>query len=53
MCVFIAKRVHLCAHAVNALDLRLTTNQSDGWRGPHKRTERRQISVEIKQTIPS
>lgn len=42
----------VCAHVVNALDLRLTTNQSDGWQVPHKRTEIKQISAEIKQTFP-
>lgn len=53
LCVSAAKCSHLCVYAVNALDLRLTTNQSDGWRVPHKRTEMKQISVEIKQTFPS
>lgn len=42
----------MCVHVVNALHLRLTTNQSDGWQVPHKRTEIKQISVEIKQTFP-
>lgn len=41
--------VCLLAHVVNALDLRLTANQSDGWRGPHERGGIRQISGEIKQ----
>lgn len=44
--------MRLGVYVVNALDLRLTTNQSDGWRVPHKRTEIKQISVEIKQTFP-
>lgn len=54
VCVYVAKCMHLsCVYVVNALDLTLTTNQSDGWRVPHKRTEIKQISVEIKQTFPS
>lgn len=51
--VFTQLHVHICVLRVNALDLSMTTNQSDGWWVPHKRTEMKHISVEIKQTFPS
>lgn len=31
VCIFMQLNVHICVQRGNALDLSLTTNQSDGW----------------------